>query len=97
MGSSTGSGVFENGFLLGGKLQLTGNARFAGLNDPSEATVFTNYTNSDESFKLTGNARLDGDIYSANPDGYASLSGNISIATRSPVFGSKTKRHSTPL
>jgi len=80
---SASNKLLENGFLLGGKLQLTGNARFSGLNDPSEAQVFTNYTDSDESFKLTGNSRLDGDLYSANPDGYASLSGNISISGES--------------
>ncbi|MCK5114849.1 MAG: pilus assembly PilX N-terminal domain-containing protein [Phycisphaerae bacterium] len=78
--TTTGSSVFENGFLLGGKLQLTGNAQFKGKNDPSEAQVFTNYDAGNESFKLTGNAKLEGDIHSANPDGYASLSGNVSVA-----------------
>lgn len=79
----SGGNIWKNGFLLGGKLQLAGNARFSGLNDSSEAQVFTNYTDSDESFKLSGNARLEGDLYSANPDGYASLSGNVRIAGES--------------
>ena len=83
LNDSASTKLLKNGFLLGGKLQLSGNARFTGLNNPSEAQVFTNYSDSDESFRLTGNARLEGDVYSANPKGYASLSGNVSIAGES--------------
>ncbi|MCK5114848.1 MAG: pilus assembly PilX N-terminal domain-containing protein [Phycisphaerae bacterium] len=78
--SSAGSKIFENGFLLGGKLQLTGNAKFLGKNSASEARIFSNYTSHNQSFKLTGNVRIAGEMYSANPKGYASISGNASVA-----------------
>jgi hypothetical protein len=72
--------IFDNGFLLGGKLQLTDGATFNGKNDPSEAQVFTNYLDSDEAFDLSGNAKLEGDLYAANPKGYASISNGVTVA-----------------
>lgn len=74
------SAIFDHGFLLGGKLQLTDNATFKGQNNPDEAQVFTNYVGSDETFNLSGNASLAGDLHAANRDGYASVSNNVSIA-----------------
>jgi len=73
------SAIFDNGFLLGGKLLMTDNAIFQGLNSPSEARVFTNYIADGEAFDLSGNATLSGDLQAANPDGYASVSNNVSI------------------
>lgn len=74
------SAIFDNGFLLGGKLLMTDNAVFQGQNNPSEARVFTNYITDTEAFDLSGNATLSGDLHAANPDGYASVSNNVTIA-----------------
>ena len=83
VGRNSNNSIFENGFLLGGKLTMSGNAKFVGLNNPSEAKVFTNYTAGNETFDFSGNDSLDGDLYAANSDGYASISGNVSIGGES--------------
>ncbi len=86
-GLAGGSGVFDCGVLLGGKLRMTGNASITGANDPSEAQVLTVLMSDDECFKMTGNCDLEGDLNASNPDGYASLSGNITIGGASKWSG----------
>ncbi len=74
------SGIFEYGIASRGPIRLTGNASVRGYNEPSEAKILSaTYTN-DEAFRLTGNCTLDYDIYASNPNAYATLTGNISIA-----------------
>jgi hypothetical protein len=82
VGSTVNSAIFENGLLLGGKLDMGGQAKFIGLNDPSEAQVYSNYTDSNDTFTLSGQICVDGDLYSSNPNGTATLSGNSTIAKK---------------
>ncbi len=86
-GISGGSGVFDYGVLLGGKLDLTGNASIEGANSTDEANVLSIVMSTDEVFDLTGNANIQGDLYASNPDGYASISGNVSIGGASRWSG----------
>ena len=74
-----GSGLFDYGIASKGKISMSGNARVRGANDASEANVLTATYSDNEAIALSGNCRLDGDISIANPDGYASLAGNISV------------------
>jgi len=77
---SAGSTFFgDYGVASRGKVSMTGNARIRGANDPSEANVLSATYSHDEAVDLTGNCEIEGDLAISNPDGYASLSGNVSI------------------
>ena len=75
-----GSVIFDHGVSSMGPIRMTGNARLIGLNSPGEASVYCGTYATDEAYNLTGNCSIDGDIYAANPDAYATLTGNISIS-----------------
>ncbi|MCJ7544022.1 MAG: hypothetical protein MUP47_05555 [Phycisphaerae bacterium] len=77
------SSIFEYGVASRSAVSLTGNASVYGANDPNEAKILsTTYTNL-EAFRLTGNCHIDGDIYSANPDSYATITGNVVVGEAS--------------
>jgi len=79
-GASGGqSPVFDYGIATRSAVQITGNASVHGANDPSEAHILSTTYSTQEAFRLTGNAHIDGDIYSANPDSYVTLTGNITV------------------
>lgn len=75
-----GSAIFAHGVSSMGPIRMTGNARLRGLNSPGEASVYTGTYATDEAYNLGGNCSIDGDIYAANPDAYATIAGNASIA-----------------
>ena len=77
--AQSGGGVFDYGIMTGGKVNLSGNARISGANDPSEAKVITT-TSFDDTYYLTGIANIEGDVHATNPDGNVSMSGNAEIA-----------------
>jgi len=74
-----GGASFGQGIITNGPIQINGNAKIRGVNDPSEAEV---YSATDENlvFKLTGNSQIEGDVYASNPDATYNLSGNSKIA-----------------
>lgn len=73
------SPVFDYGIASRSAISLTGNASVLGANDPNEAKILSTTYSTLESFRLTGNCRVDGDLYSANPDSYATLTGNVTV------------------
>lgn len=78
LGSKT-SGFFDYGIASKSAIVLTGNASIKGANSPSEADILSATFSKQESFRLNGNCSIAGDIYSVNPDSYATLVGNIKI------------------
>jgi Tfp pilus assembly protein PilX len=77
--SASRSDVFDYGIASKSAVQLTGNASVRGANDPSEANILSATYNTLESFRLTGNCTLAGDIFSSNPDSYVTTTGNVKI------------------
>jgi Tfp pilus assembly protein PilX len=77
--TSSLGGVFNYGIASKGAVQMTGNASIRGANDPSEANIFSATYSNPESFHLTGNCNLAGDIFSANPDSYITTTGNVTV------------------
>ncbi|MBL7132993.1 MAG: hypothetical protein ISS78_02740 [Phycisphaerae bacterium] len=75
-----GSAVFHRGVSSMGSIEMMGNARLIGLNLPGEADVYSGTYATDEAYNLTGNCSIDGDIYAASPDAYATITGSVSIA-----------------
>lgn len=75
-----GSAIFGYGVASMGRIKMTGNAQIRGANSSAEADTFSGTYATDEAYKLTGNSLIDGDVYAANPDAYATLTGNVSIA-----------------
>ena len=82
--------VFDYGVASRSAVCLTGNASIHGANDPSEANLLSTTTSTLESFHLTGNCHLDGDIYSANPNSYVTLTGNVTVGE---ATGSAIQNH----
>lgn len=77
---SVGSSFFADyGLASRGKVTMAGNARIGGANNPSEANVLSATYNDNEAVDLTGNCEIEGDLAISNADGYASLTGNVSI------------------
>ncbi|HOF17846.1 MAG TPA: hypothetical protein PK082_02970, partial [Phycisphaerae bacterium] len=48
-------------------------------NSASEASILSATSATNETFRLTGNCDIDGDLFMTNPDGYASLTGNVTV------------------
>ncbi len=71
--------VFDYGIASKSPISLTGNAHVSGANSPAEANMLSATYSTNEVFKLTGNCNLEGDIYASNPDGYVSVSGNVTV------------------
>ena len=74
-----GSGIFDYAVASMGNIVMTGNSGIRGASSPSEANVLSATYSTNKAFKLSNNARIDGDVYAPNPDAYAQLSGNASI------------------
>jgi hypothetical protein len=77
------SGIFDFGVASKGKISMTGNAQVEGANNPAEANVLAATFADQEAVSLTGNCSIQGDVSISNPDGYASLTGNVSIGGHS--------------
>jgi len=73
------SSIFDYAVAGMGKIQMSDNSRIQGANGPFEANVLSATYQTNKAFKLSDNARIDGDVYAPNPDAYAQLSGNASI------------------
>lgn len=73
-----GNGIFSNGIIAGGPIRMTGNARVSGLNSSEEASLLT-LSSETTVYDMTGNCRIEGDIYATNPEGECSLTGNVYI------------------
>jgi len=77
---SDGARAFFNyGIASRGPIRMTGNAEVVGVNDPSEAACLSATYGTPEAFNLTGNCDLAGGISISNPDGYATLTGNVTV------------------
>lgn len=76
---SGGSGVFDYALASKGGIKMVGRSAILGANSPSEANVLSAATTGNKTFTLTGNACIEGDVYSPNAAASAQLSGNISI------------------
>ena len=74
-----GSAAFDRGVSSLGPIKMTGNAKLIGMNTPSESNVYTATYATDQAYNLSGNCSIDGDIYAANPDAYATITGSVSI------------------
>jgi hypothetical protein len=68
----------EAGIVTRGAVNLTGNDSIKGANTATEGEIYT-ATAAVTAITMTGNAKIQGDVYATNPDAQASLTGNISI------------------
>ena len=82
------TGVFDYGIASKSHIVIGGNAQVLGVNDPSEAHILSASYSTDEAFKMSGNAGIDGDLFASNPDAYATLTGNVSVGGESNASGS---------
>lgn len=71
---------FGYGIASRSKISITGNASIEGKTWPEEAELLSATYSDPEALTMVGNADLEGDVYFSNPDAYASLTGNVSIA-----------------
>ncbi|MBN1555007.1 MAG: pilus assembly PilX N-terminal domain-containing protein [Phycisphaerae bacterium] len=73
-----GQGIFSKGIVAGGSIQMTGNAHIDGANSAEEGSILS-LSDQTTVYDLTGNCRIEGDIYGSNPDGECDLTGNVEI------------------
>ncbi len=73
------SSIFSYGIATNGAMVMTGNASVTGKNSPSEANILSATYTTQTAFSLTGNVKIQGDLYAANPAATVSLSGNTSV------------------
>ena len=73
------SPIFKYGIATKSAVVMTGNASLTGKNSASEANILSSTYTSQTAFNLTGNVRIQGDIYAANPAAAVSMSGNTSV------------------
>ncbi|MFA6133131.1 MAG: hypothetical protein WC869_03825 [Phycisphaerae bacterium] len=73
------SHIFDYGIASKSAIVMTGNASVKGANSPREADIYSATYSKQEAFKFNGNTTIDGDIFSAAPDSYATLIGNNKI------------------
>ncbi len=78
-----GSVIFGYGVASMGRIKMTGNAWIRGVSSSTEANIFSGTYATDQAYKLTGHSLIEGDIYTANPDAYATLAGNASVGGES--------------
>jgi len=63
-----------------------GDGTVLGVNDPSEADVFSATYNDPEAVCVTGSSTLAGDIFTANPDSYVTVKASATVAgTQDPI------------
>jgi len=74
-----GSGIFDYAVAGMCEIEMKDDSRVRGANSISEANVLSATYSTNKAFKLSNNARIDGDVYAPNPDAYAELSGDASI------------------
>ncbi len=74
-----GSAAFDRGVSSMGPIKMTGNSRLIGMNTAGEANVYSATYATDQAYNLSGSSSIDGDIYAANPDAYATITGSVSI------------------
>lgn len=67
-----------HGIVSRGRISVTGNARVSGANTASEGSIYT-ATQDANALTMIGNTDVDGEFYATNPDGYATLIGNVSV------------------
>ena len=77
--STRRSSIFDYGIASKSAVQLTGNASVRGANNAAEANILSGTYSTSEAFNITGNCNIQGDIYAANPDAHATLTGNVTI------------------
>jgi hypothetical protein len=74
------SGVFEYGLASQGQIQIGGSTSIVGVNDPSEASVFSATTSYPDAIHVTGDAvEISGDLFLVGSSDYAVLTGSPSI------------------
>ncbi len=81
--TSTRSPFFDYGVASRGPLAMGGNAKLRGLNSDSESNVYIESSDNDEALTMGGNSEIAGDASISNPDAYAVLTGNSTIAGES--------------
>jgi hypothetical protein len=74
-GTST---IFNYGIATNSAVVMTGNATVTGKNSAAEANIFS-ATSAQTAYNLTGNVKIQGDVYATNPAANVSLTGNTSI------------------
>ncbi len=74
-----GEVFFSYGVASKSAVSMTGNAKILGANSPSEASVLSATSSTNEAINMAGNSQIEGDVYFPNPAAYASMSGSASI------------------
>jgi len=74
------SGVFKYGLASRGQIQVGGSTRIVGLNDPSEADVFSATTSQEDAIYITGDSvEISGDLFLVGSSDYAVITGTPNI------------------
>lgn len=71
--------VLDYGIASKSAIVLTGNDRITGANNATEANILSATYSTATAVSMTGNARIQGDVFVSNPSGQVSLTGNVSI------------------
>ncbi|RPI64128.1 MAG: hypothetical protein EHM48_01345 [Planctomycetaceae bacterium] len=71
--------VLDYGIATKSSISLTGNDSITGANSASEASLYSATYSATTAVSMTGNAKIQGDVYVSNPDANISLTGNVSI------------------
>jgi Tfp pilus assembly protein PilX len=75
-----GESVLANyGVASKGPIQMTGNARIVGANDPAEGSILSATYSTPQAVRMTGNCTIGGNVDVCNPDGQIVKTGNIHI------------------
>ena len=74
------SAVCDYGVASKGKITLSGQAEVIAANDPSEANMFSAAMDGTDTFNLTGQAKVQGDVFVVNPNGTVTLTGQATVA-----------------
>lgn len=75
------STVFDYGLASRGPIEVGGNTRIIGVNDPQEATVFSATTSYADAIKIVGSgAEISGDLYLTSDMASVSITGSPTIA-----------------
>lgn len=77
---SSRSEVFDYAVVTRGQLRMSGNAKVIGLNDPSEGSLMSASSTTDDAIIIEGNVTISGDLYAAGDNARALISGSPSIA-----------------
>jgi hypothetical protein len=72
----------DYGIASRGPIQMTGNARVLGADDPADASVLSATYSTTNAIQLSGNVQIAGDAAVVNPDGRIRKTGNVTIGGR---------------